>query len=211
MTTPEASPSSSPATPDFFPDHRPDNGAYDTGASLATVNWKRDREASRMVAMGYGVEDVADTLGYKTPGAAAAGIRRAFAAHVRFTNDELRWSEVQSLGEVEAGLWKLLDEDHVLVQQGRVIVIDGVPASDKRMYLEIYDRIMKVKERRAKLLGLDATTRISVEADQIGGEIAQLIAMINGTDVQPNTIVVRAEPQATPPDSPSAAPREISR
>jgi hypothetical protein len=61
-------------------------------------------------------------------------------------------------------------------------MVEGQIVQDERFVLEALDRILKIKERRAKYLGLDAQVRLSVEADQIGGEIAQLIAAINATD-----------------------------
>lgn len=173
--------------PDFgdeemFPDRRPED--YPPHAS-----WKRDREASRLAAIGHSPEEIAELLnltdaitGEYDPRRAVAAIRRGLTAVYRFTSDETKLQELQSLDEMERHLWQSLRREHVLVQQGRVIMIEGQVVQDERFVLEALDRILKIKERRAKYLGLDAQVRLSVEADQIGGEIAQLIAMINATD-----------------------------
>lgn len=153
------------------------------------TNWKRDREACRLAAIGHTPLEIAEMLGLidrvtKEPDErrAVAAIRRGLTAVYRFTADETKLQELQSLDEMERHLWGCLRKEHVLVQQGRVIMIEGQAVQDERFVLETLDRILKIKERRSKYLGLDAQIRLSVEADQIGGEIAALIAAINAND-----------------------------
>ncbi len=167
---------------DFFPDKAPDG--YTRYGS-----WKRDREAARLKAIGHSLEEIAELLnltdsysGEYDPRRAAKAVQRGLLAVTRFSVDEMRLTELQSLDEMESHLWQQLRKEHVLVQQGRVIMVEGQVVEDERFVLEALDRILKIKERRAKYLGLDAQIRLSVEADQIGGEIAQLIAAINATD-----------------------------
>ena len=170
------------ADEDFFPEQEPEG--HPTYHS-----WKKDREAARLKAIGHSLEEVAELLNLKDrltgeydPRRAAKAVQRGLTAVYRFSVDEMRLQELQSLDEMEKHLWSSLRREHVLVQQGRVIMVDGAVVNDERFVLEALDRILKIKERRAKYLGLDAQVRLSVEADQIGGEIAQLIAMINATD-----------------------------
>lgn len=167
---------------DFFPDKAP-------AGHPKYHSWKRDREAARLKAIGHDLEEIAELLnltdsitGEFDPRRAAKAVQRGLTAVYRFTTDEARLQELQSLDEMERHLWQSLRREHVLVQQGRVIMIEGQVVQDERFVLEALDRILKIKERRAKYLGLDAQVRLSVEADQIGGEIAQLIAAINATD-----------------------------
>lgn len=170
------------ANGDFFPEKRPDDHPL-------YHSWKRDREASRLAAVGHSALEIAEMLrltdsvtGEPDERRAIKAIQRGLTAVYRFTVDETRLQELQSLDEMERHLWQSLRKQHVLVQQGRVIMVEGVPVEDERFVLEALDRILKIKERRSKYLGLDAQVRLSVEADQIGGEIAQLIAAINATD-----------------------------
>lgn len=167
---------------DFFPEKAP------PGAPIYNT-WKCDREAARLKAVGHTLDEIAETLqlrdaitGQYDPRRAAKAVQRGLTAVYRLTVDEMRLQELQSLDEMEAHLWSQLRKEHVLVQQGRVIMIEGQIVKDERYVLETLDRILKIKERRSKYLGLDAQVRISVEADQIGGEIASLIAAINATD-----------------------------
>jgi hypothetical protein len=170
------------ADDDFFPEKAPDGHPRYHG-------WKKDREAARLKAIGHSLEEIAETLnltdsvtGEFDPRRAAKAVQRGLTAVYRYTVDEMRLQELQSLDEMERHLWQSLRREHVLVQQGRVIMIEGQTVQDERFVLEALDRILKIKERRSKYLGLDAQVRLSVEADQIGGEIATLIAMINATD-----------------------------
>jgi hypothetical protein len=167
---------------DFFPESAP-------AGHPKYHSWKRDREAARLKAIGHDLEEIAEMLelrdsvtGEFDPRRAAKAVQRGLTAVYRFTTDETRLQELQSLDEMERHLWQSLRREHVLVQQGRVIMVEGQIVQDERFVLEALDRILKIKERRAKYLGLDAQVRLSVEADQIGGEIAQLIAAINATD-----------------------------
>lgn len=166
---------------DFFPDQRPEGRMYHS--------WKKDREAARMAATGHSPLEIAATLGLTDSltgepdeRRAVKAIQRGLTAVYRFTVNEARLQELESLDEMERHLWQSLRREHVLVQQGRVIMIKGQTVQDERFVLECLDRILKIKERRAKYLGLDAQVRVSVEADQIGGEIASLIAAINASD-----------------------------
>jgi hypothetical protein len=65
---------------------------------------------------------------------------------------------------------------HVLVDRGQIVRGDnGQPMSDDRFVLETVDRILKIKERRARILGLDAPTRSEVlNIDSIDAEISRL-------------------------------------
>jgi hypothetical protein len=169
---------------DFFPDDAPADHS-----SAYNASWKRDREAARLKAIGHSLEEIAEALhltdrltGEFDPRRAAKAVQRGLTAVYKFTTDEMRLQELQSLDEMERHLWDSLRREHVLVQQGRVIMVDGNTVQDERFVLEALDRILKIKERRSKYLGLDAQVRLSVEADQLGGEIAQLISAINATD-----------------------------
>lgn len=166
---------------DFFPKKPPEGNLKQS--------WRKDREAARLKAVGHTLDEIADLLhltdhetGLPDPRRAAKAVQRGLQAVARFSTDETRLEELESLDAMEQHLWASLRREHVLVQQGRVIMVEGQTVQDERFVLEALDRILKIKERRAKYLGLDAQVRLSVEADQLGGEIAQLINAINSTE-----------------------------
>lgn len=158
------------------------------GADLYKRGFDRDAEAARLKAIGYTLPEICERLrlGPDTSRAAAA-IRRALARSVRFAYDEMRIMEMQSLEELEATTWRTLRNRHVLVSNGRVVHDEtGEPLEDDRFVLEMVDRILKIKERRARMLGLDAPTRAEViTIDSIDAEIARLEAQVHASKVRP--------------------------
>lgn len=163
---------------EFFPEEKPEGYP-------AYHNYKRDREAARLKAMGWTLEDIADHFQFDDPRRAGAMVRRGLAMVHQFTLDEKRTEQLQTLELLKKHLFEQMDREHVMVQQGRVILVDGLPMEDRRFVLETIDRIVKIEAQQMDLLGTKAAQRFSVEADQIGGEITSLIALINqsaGTD-----------------------------
>jgi hypothetical protein len=123
----------------------------------------RDAAAARLRALGWSLDEICDRLEFANPVQTAAAIRRALATTVRIAKDEQRLLELDGLMELERALWRELQQNHILVSNGRVIRDDyEVPINDDRITLEVVDRILKVKEARAKLLGLAAPTRSEV-------------------------------------------------
>ena len=154
--------------------------------SVTRKGRNRDAEAARLKALGWTLEEICDhlNLGDDTTRAAAA-IKRALASVVRFATDEHREMELQSYDELEAECWRLLRVNHLLVDRGQIVRQDtGEPVTDDRFVLETVDRILKIKERRARLLGIDAPTRSEVlNIDSIDAEIAKLEAEIESTRI----------------------------
>lgn len=163
----------------FLPDDKPDG--YPPYA-----NYKRDREAARLKAMGWGLYEIAEELrltdavtAEPDPKRAAAAVKRGLAIVHQVSVDEKRLEQLHHYELLKARIHAAMDREHVLVQQGRVVLKDGLPIEDARFMLECVDRLNRLEESVSKLLGTQAATRFSVEADQIGTEISQLIALIN--------------------------------
>lgn len=180
---------------DFFPEKKPDGYP-------AYHNYKRDREAAKLKAMGWDLQSIAEHLnlidprtGQIDPQRAARAVRRGLSLVHQVNIDEKRLEQLQALEMMKQHLWSQLDREHVLVQQGRVIVQDGIPLEDRRFVLETMDRLDKIERTVMDLLGTKAAQRFSVEADQIGGEISSLIALINSSpaDAGTTTTVERAD------------------
>lgn len=112
--------------------------------------------------------------------------------------EELRKVQLERLGEMRQAALQVLEREHVTVSHGRVVregqpVLDfddegnqiaviapgqGEPILDDGPVLAAIDRLLKIEERIAKLLGLDAPTRAEVEA-RVEPRPAELQAMIN--------------------------------
>lgn len=150
----------------------------------------RDAECARLKAIGWPLDKIARYLYLDDPDPengpvrVAAAIKRALGEMARFANDEARLMESNSLDELEWEAWKTLQARHVVISQGRIVRDDetGEVIPDDRYILETVDRILKIKERRAKLLGLDAPMRREViTLDSIDQEIAKLETELKAT------------------------------
>lgn len=137
----------------------------------------RDAYAVRLRALGWSLQEIADHLDLSgNPERAAAAIRRGLANTTRVAHDEQRALELTSLDELERACWIELRASHVMVSNGRVVRDEyDVPIEDDRFVLEVIDRILKIKEHRAKLIGLNAPTRTEVlTIDSVESEIIRL-------------------------------------
>jgi hypothetical protein len=136
----------------------------------------RDREAARLKAVGWTMDEITAHLRYEDEAACGAGIKRAIAIMARFGNDEHRLMELQSLDQLEWEAWELMRKRHVMISHGKIIRDDlGNPMADQDYPIRVMNMIMKIKERRAKLLGLDAPVRAEVfTMEHIDQQIAQL-------------------------------------
>jgi hypothetical protein len=147
----------------------------------------RDMEALRLRTRGWTVDQIAEHLSFSGANPsrqAASAIRRAAAKLVRFPANEVKLLELEGLDELESIEWRKLSEQYPLTN-ARGIVYDesGTAVADQRLHQEIIDRIMKIKDRRAKLLGLDAPARSEViTLDLVDQEIAQLEQQLRKND-----------------------------
>jgi hypothetical protein len=87
-------------------------------------------------------------------------------------------AELAKLDALERAAWQVLRARHITVQHGKIVRgEDGEPVLDDAPTLNAIDRILKIAERRARLLGLDAPMRSKIEVtDALDAEIEQLVA-----------------------------------
>ena len=115
----------------------------------------RQRQALELRARGVGFAKIADELGYKS----ASGAFRAVAAGLRKTLQEpaatLRVLEVERLGRLETVLWARLPGN-----------------------ISVADKLLRVWERRARLLGLDAPNKLEITRLLESQEAVQLRAAL---------------------------------
>jgi transcriptional regulator with XRE-family HTH domain len=173
---------------DFLPEETPEGYP-------ASHNYKRDREAARLKAMGWSLDEIAEELGltdWRTgdpdPRRAASAVQRGLSLVHQVNIDEKRLEQLQHYEMMKRHIWDSLNKEHVLVQQGKVIFQDGVPIEDRRFALEAFDRLNRIEESISKLLGTQAAQRFSVEADELSVEISQLISLINTDDTTTATL-----------------------
>lgn len=87
--------------------------------------------------------------------------------------------ELDKLDLLERLMWRVINKKHVLAQNGRV-VLDPVTQEamlDEGPLFQATDRLLKIHERRSKLVGMEAATRVDVTvSDEIDQKIKALMA-----------------------------------
>ena len=109
---------------------------------------ERQKQALQLRTAGVAYEEIAARLGYRGRSGAYAAVMRALRATLQEPADELRTLELERLDRLLLGVWGQAAKGN----QGAV------------------DRALRIMERRAKLLGLDAPSKTELSGPQ-GGPI----------------------------------------
>lgn len=129
---------------------------------------ERQRQAVELRTRGLGFRAIADRLGYQDASGAYRAVRAAMRAAIREPAEELIALELARLDDLLAGLWEEARAGHV----GKV------------------DRVLRIMERRAALLGLDEPKRFQIaeaevrrlvkeydlDPEEIRAEVARIVA-----------------------------------
>ncbi len=162
---------------------------------------ERDAEAARLRVRGQTYQQIADALGYTSEGTAHTAVQRAMKAKPAEVADDVRALEVARLDDLYARALVVAEREHLAHGNGRVVYEEcpgvrhkghvefghrvdregnaagcrGLPVLDDGPLLAAIDRLIKIQDRRAKLLGLDAPTRHSVDAEALGRDILEML------------------------------------
>jgi len=112
---------------------------------------------------GMSCQQIADQLGIARI-TAARHVAKALDDLSKQTQDNaerLRRLELERLDKLQRAAERVLARNHVYVSSGKVVVDDGAKLTDDGPVLQAIDRLLRIGERRAKLLGLDAPTKIT--------------------------------------------------
>lgn len=153
------------------------NGKYTRDPATA----ERDAKAAQLRARGWSYRRIAAEMEYQSVASAYEAVQRALKAIVEEPATDVRQLELDRLDAMYEAVVKVLETKHLTVSQGRIIrqeigierddaglpVLDGEgkpipiyePLEDDAPVLAAVDRMLKIQERRARLLGLDAKTQ----------------------------------------------------
>lgn len=119
----------------------------------------RDEKAARLRARGWTYPRIAAEMDYDSRASAYHAVERVLRETVREAGDDLRALELERLDAMWAAAVEVLDRQHVTVSNGRIVELGGEPLEDDAPVLAAIDRMLKIQERRARLLGLDAPVK----------------------------------------------------
>lgn len=159
---------------------------------------ERRAQALQLRAEGCTMDEIRERVpGYRSRGAVAQDIQRAMIAMVAEPTEEVRALEVARLDMLWVEAMLVLRRQHVTVSNGKVVHLDGRPVQDDGPALAAIDRLVRIAERRAKLLGLDAPTKVEViTLDAIDAEIRRLTQELDRAEAA--QIAAAADAEATP-------------
>lgn len=125
---------------------------------------KRDAEAARLKAKGLSYSQIAEVMEYANSGGAYKAVARALAAVPTESVNELRTVAVERLDEALRQVFGVISRRHVLVQHGKVVLDPrtGEVMRDDAPLLAAVGLLLKIEERRSRLLGLDAPARVDM-------------------------------------------------
>jgi DNA-binding CsgD family transcriptional regulator len=159
-------------------------GTVSNGSRKDFATAQRDGQAARLRSRGYSYSQIAEELDYASPSGARDGVQRALAMAVIEPAEELRAHMLAQLDEMQRVALGVLERDHYTVSAGRVMQIKGadgepVPLVDDGPVLAALHTLLKIMERRSKLMGLDAPAKMEVVTfDAIEAEMERLDAEI---------------------------------
>lgn len=130
----------------------------------------RRNEAIKLKRAGKSWQEIADLLGYDSRGTAFNDVKRAkeeARAELKETVEGERETDLERLDAMLAEAWRVMEAGHLAVSGGKVVMVGPEggesPLADNGPKLEAIRTLLRVLERRARLLGLDAPTRVEAE------------------------------------------------
>jgi hypothetical protein len=149
----------------------------------------RDAAAVELRREHLNFRQIATQLGFASPSSAYEAVQRGLADMRQEASDEVKQMELDRLDDIARGLHRVFVTPHFVVSAatGKVarhpdtdeVLIDDGPV------IQAGAALLRVMERRAKLLGLDAPARSRVEvitSDMIEAQIADLEAQLAVND-----------------------------
>jgi hypothetical protein len=158
--------------------------------SRTVAQIERDSQAVELRRRGLSYRQIAAQLEWKNQASAYEAVKRGLADAITEPAAEVRRLELDRLDEYQRHALRVLATPHWTVSQGVVVKLEDAngaeqPLADDAPVLAALDRLIKISERRARLLGLDAPARTRVEViteDAVDAAIRQLEREIAGHD-----------------------------
>lgn len=130
----------------------------------------RDAQACQLRRDCVSYPEIAARLGFASAGAAHDSVKRAMLAIIAEPAEDVRQMELERLDQLWTTALSVLRKRHYAHSGGKLVeaVIDGelTLLTDDKPTLDALDRLLRIQQRRAALLGLDAATK-----QEVGGKV----------------------------------------
>lgn len=133
----------------------------------------RDAEALRFRAQGWTYLRIAHEMGYTDQSGARKAVQRAMDRAPLEVEREAKALILSDLHAMKQAAWQVLESNHIVISQGRIVTLDDAPIPDDAPVLDAIDRIVKINQEMAKIYGLYAPSRSRIEV--VDEDIAQAL------------------------------------
>jgi hypothetical protein len=138
-------------------------------------NGIRDAEALSYRARGFTYQRIANEMGWTDRSAARKACERALAADIRETTEEAKAILLMDLNAAKQAVWAVLEANHLVISDGRVVTLDDAPIPDDEPVLRAVDRLVKIDQEIAKIYGVYAPVQHEVRTiDAIDARLLEL-------------------------------------
>lgn len=159
------------------------------GRRRSLTTRENDARALEFRRRGLSFEQISAQMEWRSPSAAYQAVHRALADQAREVSAEVIQIETDRLDELTRTLYRVMATRHYVVSagSGKIAVHPdtGQPLTDDGPVIQAVAGLLRISERRSKLLGLDAPARARVEViteDVVDAELAQLAHEIAEND-----------------------------
>ena len=138
-------------------------------AGVSEKKAERVVQALKLRQRGYTYDDIGKALGIAKSIAHGyvKDAMRQLAEDQTEETQQLRALEVARLDEMSVQAYKVLFAKHYTINSGSVVYHNGAEVLDDAPVLRAIDRLLKISERRAKLLNLDLQKEAGVDSDSM--------------------------------------------
>jgi hypothetical protein len=152
----------------------PDPAKGRAARSRTVIAAERRAKAVGMRRDGHTYNEIGTAMGVSRQ-AAAELVHKALLETMTEPAQEVRQLEVERYDEMFRIAWREMHTDHVVLYQGQVVKDDeGNKLVDSAPKLAAMDRLIKIAEQRAKLLGLNAPVSVNLSTDALTAELLSL-------------------------------------
>jgi len=153
--------------------------------SLATR--ESDARALEFRRRGLSYEQISAQMEWRSPSAAHQAVQRALADSAREAGEEVRQIEAARLDELTRTLMRVLATKHYVVSVASGVVArhpeTGQLLQDDAPVIHAIAGLVRISERRSKLLGLDAPKQVEVRTiDAIDSRLIELADQMAAVD-----------------------------
>lgn len=137
----------------------------------------RNQEMARMRAESRPYREIAEKFGISVA-TAHEGVQNAIRDGAREATEEIRALEMDRLENLERAALEILGTVYYAISHGQVVEGAYGPIPDPAPALGAIDRLLKIQQRRAALLGLDLPKQV-----QVSGGVRYEVVGVNLDDL----------------------------